>query len=77
MADSFEQALSTQTADELRPLLELAIDAMTKAIIKSDDSSGIQSEALGRLLRPARFCVAAGFARPPEAGALDGQGPLP
>ena len=48
VADSFEQALSTQTADELRPLLEQAIDAMTKAIIKSDDSSGIQSEALGR-----------------------------
>ncbi len=49
VADAFEQALTPQSADELRPLLELGIDAMTKAIIKSDDSSGIQSEALGRL----------------------------
>jgi uncharacterized Zn finger protein len=48
VADEFEVALTDRSADELRPLLELAIDAMTKAIIKSDDSSGIQSQALGR-----------------------------
>ena len=49
VADAFEQALTSPSADALRPLLEQAIDAMTKAIIKSDDSSGIQSEALGRM----------------------------
>ena len=50
VADRLERSLTPETADELRPLLERGIDIMTRAILRSDDSSGIQSGALGRML---------------------------
>jgi uncharacterized Zn finger protein len=50
VVDRLEEALSPATADDLRGLIERAIDVMIRAIHRSDDSSGIQSQATGRLL---------------------------
>ena len=50
VVDRLAEVMTPTTAPGLLPLLERAIDHLTRAILRSDDSSGIQGEALGRLL---------------------------
>lgn len=50
VVDELEQVLSPATADAMLPLIERAIDHLIRAILRSDDSSGIQGDAVGRLL---------------------------
>lgn len=50
VADELERALTPVTAPALVPLLETAIADLVRVIGRSDDSSGIQGEAAGRLL---------------------------
>lgn len=83
VVDQLEEMLSPTTADGLLPLIERAVDHLVRAILRSDDSSGVQSGALGRLLdlhveaarlgspdptKLARWMVKVGFA---EDGWLD------
>lgn len=48
--DLLETVLEPSTADALLPLLEKGAAHLHRAILRSDDSSGIQFQALGRLL---------------------------
>jgi uncharacterized Zn finger protein len=50
VVDQLEALLSPTTADAMLPLIERAIDLLVRTILRSDDSSGIQSGAVGRLL---------------------------
>lgn len=67
VADELERALTPATAAALVPLLETAIADLVRVIGRSDDSSGIQGDAAGRLL--ALHAQAATLA-PPDPGRL-------
>jgi hypothetical protein len=50
VVDQLEAMLSPATADAMLPLIERAIDLIVRTILRSDDSSGVQGGAVGRLL---------------------------
>lgn len=50
VVDRLEQTLDERSADTLRPLLERAVGGMILTLLRSDDSSGVQGDATGRLL---------------------------
>lgn len=50
VADELTDALTPGTAAELLPMLETGIRHMIRVVLRSDDSSGIQSDAAGRLI---------------------------
>ena len=77
VVDRLERALRADTADDLLPLLERGIDLVTRGMLRSDDSSGLQGIALQQLFdlharaalmgspdpgRLARWMVKTGFA---------------
>lgn len=62
VVDELERALTAETAPGLLPLVETAIKHLVRVLLRSDDSSGIQSEAARRLL--ALHVRAARLARP-------------
>ena len=50
VVDALEETLSRATADAALPLLEKGIAHLTRALLRSDDSSGVQGHATQRLL---------------------------
>ena len=68
VVDVLEESLSPTTADALLPLLERSIDHLTRAILRSDDSSGIQGDAIGRLFDLHERAAALGTPDPARLG---------